>query len=154
MSIITDLARDLRNYPDDHVRLSIIDFKEPGTVINPGETCSFKIKIENNGFLDMQNVKLHVNGKRSYNQLSQSDVLGNPINFFDHLTTAAMNISAGHSITTRTFYMKAIKATSSTVLIEAHIGDWDAGMASLLRIHAGHDYGAVVHYNRDIVVNT
>ena len=150
MGVIDDLAQDLRDYPDNNVRLSIVNFQEPGEVINAGEVCTFRIMVSNDGYLDMTKVSLHLNAASGITQLSQTDILGNPINFANNLTTAFMNIPAGSSATTRTFFMKALVATDRRRLIEAHIAEWDAGLSSLLRVQAGHDTGAQVEYSRDI----
>lgn len=151
MSAIEDLAKSLHDYPESKVRLLVVDFHEPGSVINKGEICSFQIRVVNNGYLDMTNVQLHVNSANTYTQLSQTDILGNPINFQNSLTTASMNIPARSSGNTRTLYLMALKSTSKRQLFEAHLAEWNAGLSSLLRIHAGHDNGANVQYEREIM---
>lgn len=142
MPVIQDLVSELATYPDEQVRLQIIDFQEPGSVINPGEICTFRVRVNNNGHLNMQNVSLHINGTSGITQISQTDILGTPINFSGGITTSPLSINAHSSVTTRTFYMKALRATASTRLIEIHLADWDASLDHLLRMHAGHDFGA------------
>jgi len=142
MTVIDDLVSELGAYPDEQVEVQIRNFQEPGAVINPGEICTFEVRIRNNGHLDMLNVSLNINGVSGLTELSQTEILGNPVNFSTKLTTAPMTIGAHASATTQTFYMRALSATASTRLFEVHLADWDASLAKLLRVHAGHDFGA------------
>lgn len=151
MSVLDDLIQALRDYPDKYVKLSVVDFEEPGTVINAGEICTFRIRVANNGYLDMNNVYLHLNSASGITQLSQTDIFGTPVNFMNHLQTAHMNLPSRTAATTRTLYMKALKATTKKQLFEAHLGEWDAGLGSLLRVYAGHDWGASIKFSEEIL---
>jgi hypothetical protein len=151
MTVIQDLASEMAAYPDEQVQMEIIDFQEPGNVINPGEVCTFRVRIKNKGHLNMSNVSLHVNGTNDLTMVSQTDILGNPINFSYSMRTAPQHISAHSTVTTRLFYMKAIRPTANTRLLEMHLADWDADLGHLLRVHAGHDYGAHAELSRAIV---
>lgn len=151
MGVINDLLKDLRDYPDNSVNISIVNFTKPGGVFEKNEVCTFKVRIKNNGYLDMMNVSLHIHNKPGYTLVSQSDFLGNPFGFSSRLTTATIPyMPAGNIQYTRTIYCQAIEKTEKPeVLFRVHLNEWDAGLNSLLRM-PGHDVGEEAKYTLQI----
>ena len=155
MSHIEDFATALQVYPSEYVTLEIVNFQRPrDNHINVGETWTFQVTITNRGVLDMRNVKLHIEDSQ-WSALSQTDIFGNAINFGSYLITAPLNVDAGQSLTTRTFYMRADQATgdqgtANEDLFSVHISNWDANLDSLLQFEAGHSSPPLDQYNRHI----
>jgi hypothetical protein len=63
MTVIDDLISAANDYPTTDVVLEIVNVTFPGSVINTNEEGTFKVKIHNNGSLELDNVKLTITGE-------------------------------------------------------------------------------------------
>jgi hypothetical protein len=144
MTLLTDIASALDTYPIDEVTVSIVDVAlQSGTqsVINVNETWKFKAKVENNGHVNMTEVSLHVFG------LNGALVSLSPTTGF---TAGVLNVGSltinggGGSQKTEYLYFKAPSATkpAGTVLVEAHIGDWNCNFDHYFTNHTKDDLHA------------
>ncbi len=142
MGMFDDLLAATNGYPSENVTISVTDFKEPGGHINVGETCSFRVRVENNGQLDMRDVKLHVEGS-DFTRVSVTDFLGIPTGFSDSVISGGRNIDAHSSATFGDFHMHADASTpeggtADRDLFTVHISSFDADLHHILRDHRHH----------------
>jgi hypothetical protein len=63
MTVIDDLVSAANDYPTTSVVVEIADVTFPGTVINGLEEGNFRVKITNNGPLEIDNLKLTISGE-------------------------------------------------------------------------------------------
>ncbi|MCH8863104.1 MAG: hypothetical protein IID51_11405 [Proteobacteria bacterium] len=154
MGMIDDLLTAINEYPREDVAISVTNFKEPGGHINVGETCSFKVKIENNGQLDMKDVRLHLEGTR-YARVTATNIFGFPFGFSGSAITGGQNINSHSNKTFGTFHMRADAATpnegtENRDLFKIHISSFDADLDHVLRDHSHHAGNPEAAYNRHI----
>ncbi len=155
MGMYDDLLTAANDYPSDNIVISVTDFQEPGTHINVGETCSFKVRVENNGQLDMKDVKLHVEGSE-FASVSVTDFLGFfPTGFSNSVISGGRNIDAHSSETYGDFHIRASAATpdggtENRDLFTIHISKFDADMHHILSDHSHHAGSPEEAYNRHI----
>ena len=67
MGIFEDMIAEIEAYPANHVVIEVFDVSLDGDVLNVGETGFFKVRVTNNGPLDLTNVKLKVDGRNGVN---------------------------------------------------------------------------------------
>ena len=158
MGMIDDLATALNEYPGEHVVITITDFKEPGTHINVDEICSFNARVENNGHLDMKNVKLHVEATR-FTSVSVTTAgflgVGVPVSFGNSVVSGGRDVNAHSTVTYGDFHMRAVGATpdggtARRDLFTVHISTFDAGLENILKDHSHHAGNPEVAYARHI----
>jgi hypothetical protein len=134
MSVIDDIKLAIFNYPTDKVDVTIQDF----TMISAGDLnvndfFKFKVRIVNNGCLEMVNVKAGVNGTE-YADVSLT-LAGS---YSAYVTSsAAFTIGAFGSYQTGWFYGKAKKRSDNltpptVTIVTAEVGEWDASLAYIL----------------------
>ena len=149
MSTIDDLLTAINGYPNEHVELRVINFKEPGTHINVGEICTFNVRVENNSVLDMKSLKLHVRGTR------YASVGRFPYFFVESFISEGRTVDAHASVTFGPFWMRAGGATpdggtSNEDLFSVHISLYDASLHHILYDHSHHAAAPEFNYNRHI----
>src|SRR5262249_48544531 len=67
MSVIDDLKTAVSNYATDNCQTTIVEYSvTTGSTqtLNSGDEFQFKVKLDNDGELDMKNVKIQVNGTK------------------------------------------------------------------------------------------
>jgi len=129
MPVLTDIANELDRYPLDETTIEIIDVAREGSAndpdINDDETWKFKVKVTNNGHINMTGVSLHVQGLNG-TLVSEDPVTG----FANDMVVASLNPpGGGESRQTKFFYFKPGTAANppvNTPLLNAHIHDWGA----------------------------
>jgi uncharacterized membrane protein len=62
MTVINDLDAALQTYPETNVQLSIEEVEFPGDALNVNEEGSFRVRITNNGSLNLTDVTLKIKG--------------------------------------------------------------------------------------------
>lgn len=156
MAVLEDFRNEIADYPRTKVTLAIkrenLISGTPGEV-NINEVWGMSITINNNGELDMTDVSLHIQGEAG---TLVSVGAGGPF-----VTSVAvpvllpmgppapwppMPIGAGTSYTVvygAGFKQLCFKAPSTqkpagTVLVTAHIGEWNASLQHILNVHSGH----------------
>jgi hypothetical protein len=143
MAFLDDFASALETYPVDHCTLSITNVAlEDGTAgsVNVDEVWKFKVKVENAGDLNMNNVEVHVLGQNG-TTISTTGPAGPFESGFQ--TFGSLTVIAGGSQKTDFLYFKAPSSPqgAGTDLVLAHINDWDADLAPMLANNAGHTVG-------------
>jgi hypothetical protein len=61
-AFFNDFRAAMHDYPEQFVRLEIVDVDIPGNVLNTREEGKFMVQLTNNGLLDMTDVTLKVRG--------------------------------------------------------------------------------------------
>ncbi len=154
MGMFDDLLTAINQYPSEDVTISVTDFEEPGTHINVGETCRFRVRVQNNGQLDMRDVRLHIEGSE-FASVTVTNFLGTPLGFSSSVVSGGRNIDAHSSATFGDFHIRADAATPNAGtadrdLFTIHIRSFDAGLEHIFRDHRHHAGSPEVAYNRHI----
>ena len=149
MGMIDDLLSAIDDYPEESVEISIVDFREPGTHINVNETCSFRVRVENNGPLDLDDLILHIESS-GFTRVGRT-----PLAFSDVISSGRRDVDAHSSVTYGTFFMRADSATGNQGqleedLISVHISGFNASLQHILRDHSHHSGDPEASYNRHI----
>lgn len=152
MAFFDDFAAALETYPGTYCTLSITnDAVESGTPgsVNVGEIWKCRIKVENAGNLNMNNVELHVRGDGGAT-ISTSGP-GGP--FQSGLQPfGSLTVNAGGSQKTDFLYFQAPSTpqAAGTTLVSAHINNWSADLAPMLENSAGHTAAVVADYTAEV----
>jgi hypothetical protein len=129
MTVLTDIANALDTYPLDETTIEIVDVAVQtgtGPEVNKNEIFKFKVRVTNNGHVNMTDVFLHVNGTDT----SGTMVSFNPDKGFAKDKTLKVGPlvvnGGGASSTTDYLYFKAPPSAmpSGTKLVESHVFDW------------------------------
>ena len=136
MSIIDDLLIDVNNYPTDNVQLDLT-VSGFGAHISQGETGTFTVRVTNDGHLDMNNLRLHV-------QASNFTAVGRiPFSMTNSFISEARDVKAGSARTFGTYFLRALTATGdqgtdNEELVATHISSYDASLHHILNDHSHH----------------
>ncbi len=123
MSVIDDLATAVQQYLADKCKVEIVDVTGFGRHLVVGEIANFKVKVSNNGDLDMKMICVQVSGSKF------ADIVGMPAAF--------MFLEAGKS-DTRPFRARATQPTGGQAdIVSARIIGWNASMDHILTDHSG-----------------
>jgi hypothetical protein len=152
MSVIDDLRAAVANYATDNCETTIEEFSVTsgtGTSLNEGDEFQYKVKVSNDGELDMKNVQIRVNGTDWADvALSGSTGKFGPTALLD----APLNINAKTSFTTGFFRGKGKLETKGVKedIVTARIDGWDGVLDHILNDHsqAGADEGKL---NEEVV---
>jgi len=138
MSVIDDLKNAVASYPTDNCTTTIEDFSVTsgvGTTLNVGDEFQYKVKITNDGELDMKNVKIRVNGTK----WADVALSGSTGKFGSSaLLTATFDLDPGFRHTTGFFRGKCIADTGGVAkdIVKAQVYAWDASWEHLLNFHS------------------
>ena len=154
MGMIDDLLTAINEYPSQQVTIDVTNFQEPDGHINVGENCTFNVRVENNGMLDMQNVKLHVEGS-AFASVALTGFFGTPGSFGSSVISGPRHIDAHASATFGVFHMHADAATpdegkENRDLFTVHISSFDADLEHVLSDQTHHAGSPEEAYNRHI----
>lgn len=132
----------MHSYPDEDVVLEIVEVDFPGGVINTAEEGSFRVRVTNNGLLDMTDVTLKVRGLNGA-QVKTGGAAD--FDFRDELTIGMDSETVvgqgGSSLTQGSkleFKAPANTKPAGTPLFKATLDNWNG---SLVRILNGHSHG-------------
>jgi len=135
MSLIDDLRNAVDAYETDQCATEIVDFAitgNGGSILNVGETFQFKVKVTNQGPLDMKNVRLRANGT------SFADVALSTGSFGSSALSSSFNLDAHQNHTTGLFRGKCKASTSGAKdIATARVDSWDASLDHILIDHTG-----------------
>jgi hypothetical protein len=148
MTVLTDIANAMNSYPLDETAIEILEpVLESGTagVINVNEVWKFKVKVTNNGHLNMTDVILHVNGTNG------TTISKKPTTGFTEKTIKADPLTVnggGGSSTTGYLYFTApsTQKPADTPLLESHIFDFNANFDHFFTNHTPDEDHATVSY--------
>jgi hypothetical protein len=152
MSVFDDMTAALATYPVTDVLLEIVDVVVPGNVLNVTEEATFKVKVTNNGPLNLTGVTLRIKGQHGATLKSLGVILTppplisragaealSPSLFVDELVSAPLPTIFGHggTQTSDTFTVKAPdSAQASQILVKATLEAWDANLDHILNGHS------------------
>ncbi len=172
MAFFDDFSNAVRDYPDANVVVEILNFDPAsGDALNEGEEATFKVRITNNGLLDMSGVTVKVKGeggatlKRPLDLPSQpvkqaaaqaAAVTATPVSWVTELISKPVVLIAasGGVGTTEVFTLKAPPDSTnpqSVNLLTVTLNGWDAALSYLLinksvaRAAVKDTHAAVVH---------
>ena len=143
MSVIDDLSTAVANYATDACDTTIEQFSvttgPSTTTLNRGDEFQYRVKIRNNGKLNMTNVKIRVNGS-NWAQVALSGSTG----VFDKTAlldpTPPISIDPGGSFTTGFFRGKATTldtAGATKDIVTARIDSWNGEWDYILNLDSG-----------------
>jgi len=136
MSSFDEILDDFVAYPRNNVVLEFIDVDpDAGSAINEGEIVSFRVKVTNNGQLNLTNVKLKVVGENGATVRSAFFLPFEP----DFVTGDLDPISAdgGSTIFQQPAFQAPAREQESKTLVSVHIHDYKADLGSLLENKGG-----------------
>jgi hypothetical protein len=152
MTVLTDIANAMDSYPLDETTIEIVDVavqSGTGPEINKNEVFKFKLKVTNNGHLNMTGVSLHVTGANGTTVSTQ------PATGFTAgtLTVGSLTVNGGGaSSTTSYLYFTAPPGAkpAGTVLLNFHIFDWSTDFVGhFISNHTKDEASATVVYPRE-----
>jgi hypothetical protein len=126
MSVLGDIANALNSYPVDQATLDIVELQRDGdssdTHISSGEHWKFKVKLTNNGHVNMTHVSLLIKGLNG-TTVSES-ATGS---FGDSMVVADLNPPGDDFRTTNFYFFKApqVDKTVTKDLVQVQINDWN-----------------------------
>jgi hypothetical protein len=149
MSTFDKILDDFVAYPKNNVVLEVIDVQPAsGNSINEGETASFKVKVTNNGPLNLTNVKLKVVGENGATVRAAVFLPFEP--FFISAELPFIGADGGSDILSLPFLQAPAREQESKTLVSVHIHDYEADLGSILenkggpRLNAKGEYAAEV----------
>ncbi len=172
MAFFDDFSNAVRDYPDANVIVEILNFDPAsGDALNEGEEATFKVRITNNGLLDMTGVTVKVKGeagatlKRPLDMPNQpikqpavkaAAVQAEPLQWVTELVSkpVALITASGGVGTSEVFTLKAPPDSTnpqSVNLLTVTLNGWDAALGYLLvnksvaRAAVKDTHAAVVH---------
>lgn len=136
MAFFDDMAKAIQTYPDANVKIEIIDFQQDGTDLNVNEEATFKVRITNNGPLDMKGVRVHVTGQngtrvRNFEGMIQA---GQDVWVGDRQSVLLDALAGNGSKATliETFKLKAPKTKAGKEdLVTVSLDEWDADLTAM-----------------------
>ena len=151
MAFFEDFQSALERYPEFNVALSITNVAvETGTAgaININEKWKFRVKVENNGSLNMNNVMLHVSGD---NGATVSTSAAGPFTGFPPIEVGPLTVAARGSQKSDFLFFQAPPGSQAPAdLVKVHISDWDGDLGYLLETHANHSPLPSAAYNAEV----
>jgi hypothetical protein len=142
MAFFDDMTTALETYPVANVTLEIIEVDFPGSALNARDEGTFKVRVNNNGPLELTDVTLRVSGQNGATVANN----GAGAVFATEFVTSISPVQqvptiAGHngSVTTTGGPMK-FKAPSgeqaSKALIKVTLESWNANLNHILNSHS------------------
>jgi hypothetical protein len=135
MGLLEDFRDGIESYETNQCKTEIVDFAIApggGTVLDTGDIFQFKVRVLNQGQLDMKKVTVRANGT------TYADVALSTGSFGSHAVCTAFNLDSGQSYTTGFFRGKAKAVTGgSKDIVTAQIQSWDASLDHILVDHTG-----------------
>ncbi len=156
MAFFDDMTSAVSTYPETEVTIEIIDVVTEGNALNVNEQASFKIKVTNNGPLNLTGVTLRVKGLNGTTlkkplvvdspgipaaSSKSARIDAQPAQFVSEFVTTALPQISGHggSQTSAAFTLKAPASASNGTaknLVKATLEAWDANLDHILIGHS------------------
>ena len=136
MPFFDDMTTALEAYPVTDVTLEIVEVVTPGNALNVTETVSFRVKVSNNGPLNLTNVTVRVKGQNG--ALVANNGAASP--FVSEFVTQALptigqngaQLTVGSSLK----FKAPAGAQASKTLVKATLEGWDADLNNILNKHS------------------
>ena len=115
MSLIDDLTAEINSYDTDKCETEIVAFQIDGggTELDVGETFKFRIRVKNQGHLDMERVRVRAYAISPYTLVRKEDAH----TWGSHATGGYFNLAAHQTFTTGFFRGKAETITNGVKTI-------------------------------------
>lgn len=149
MTTLTDIANDLDRYPLDETTIEIFDVTpetDTGSEINIDEDWKFKVRVTNNGHINMINVALHITGSNGAQVRAKLDE-----ELADGIVVGNFTVGAAGGIHETKFYhfrAPPDEKPAGTGLVNAHINDWNGNFDQYFTNHTKNEEDATVTYPR------
>lgn len=136
MPFFDDMSTALEAYPVTDVTLEIVDVVTPGNALNVTEIVSFRVKVSNNGPLNLTNVTVRVKGQNGALVANNGAIAP----FVSEFVTQALP-TIGHNGAQLTVgsplkFKAPAGAQASKTLVKATLEDWDADLNHILNSHS------------------
>ncbi len=139
MAFFNDMAAALAAYPETEVTLEFVEVGIPGEALNVGETATFKVKITNNGPLDLTGVTLRVKGLNGAKVADIGVIAPFEPEFVTQAAVPLVRGAGGSALTLGPLKFKApAQATGGSVkdLVKVTLEDWDASLDRILNVRS------------------
>jgi hypothetical protein len=125
MGLIAQLTEEIKNYPVTEVKVEIFDVTFPGGVLNVSEQGTFKVKVTNNGGLDLTDVTIRVQGQNGV-VVANNGAAAPFVAEFISQVFPQIDAHGGSQISIGSFKFRApANAQSSRVLLAASLEAWN-----------------------------
>lgn len=135
MTAIDDLVSAANDYPTASVLVEISDVTFPGTVINSLEEGHFRVKVTNNGALEIDNLRLTISGENGIQVKGNSIAATYGQTLGLHMVEPVPPHSTVYTNSGPDFGFKAPPASwtgTDKVLIKATLDEFDVNLSSML----------------------
>jgi hypothetical protein len=156
-TFFNDFLAAMHDYPEQYVTLEIVEVDFPNDALNTSEEGSFRVRLTNNGLLDMTDVSLKVRG------LAGTLVKTGGAADFDYRQELTIDMDSdtivgggGVSLTQGSklrFKAPASAKPAGTQLFKATISSWNGTLVRLLNGHShAEDLAPAGTYSNQVVV--
>lgn len=139
MAFISDFINAIKSYPKLSVSLEIVDRNDlstsPSSVINVNEKWSFRVRVHNNGELNLTNVILYIEGQNGVMVSKASPTAGR---WRKDINSSPISVKSHSSQDTAICFMKAPAnaSTGSVPLLKVHVDEFNANLDHILNDHS------------------
>ena len=150
MSILEQLADDIKGYAKEHITVEIVDLKPNnlyGEKWDVGDTGGFSVRVSNSGNMSVKNLQLHLRSPGGYGDLRYWSWIGHgSTNWTNGVVTVRLfgTLQAGASRLWSNFGFRTTRDTDhlERKVVEAHIAEYDLNMDELLVDGTGEEWAA------------
>lgn len=137
MAFFDDMTAALETYPLTHVAIEIVDVVLTGSALNVSETASFRVKVTNNGPLNLTGVTLRVKGMNGVT-VKNSGAIAPFVSEFVGAELATIAAHGGSQLSPGSPYtLKAPGAAQAAkTLVKASLEAWDANLDHIMLAHS------------------
>jgi hypothetical protein len=134
MGIFDEMVTEVEAYPETHVVLEIVDVSFTEDVLNQGEVGDFKVRVTNNGALDLTDVTLKVEGRNGATVRDGLAADFAPDFISGELPT--IDAHGGFQETTFASFLAPDREQESKTLVKATLQRWNANTNHIFTDHS------------------
>jgi len=153
MPLIDDFANEVNSYPANNVTLTVVDLAvtPTGTVgaINVNEVWAFRVRVANNGTLNMTNVSLLIEGQNG-TTVSGIPSTGLWVHSINPLALPALNAHSTQDTGKYYFKAPAGKKPAGTELLRIHVSSYDVNLDWILINNTGDSTTPTKTYTNEV----
>jgi hypothetical protein len=137
MPFLDDFVGAVGSYPGDYVELEIVEVAVPNGALNENESGTFRVRVTNNGPLNMEDVTVRVKGLNGVTVANN----GAAAPYVDEFVTQPLATIYGHGPSVVTSggvlkFMAPANAQASADILKATLEGWNGDMAHILLGHS------------------
>lgn len=136
MPFFDDMTTALETYPVTDVTLEIVDVVTPGNALNVTEIASFRVKVSNNGPLNLTNVTVRVKGQNGALVANNGAAAPFVSEFVTQVLPTIGHNGAQLTIGSPLKFKAPAGAQASKTLVKATLEGWDADLNHILNSHS------------------